>query len=68
MDTAGEGEGGMNRENSMETYTLPYVKDTASGDLLSHGELTPVLCDNLEGWEQGGSGKGGSGRRGHVYA
>ena len=26
VDTVGEGEGGMNWENSMETYTLPYVK------------------------------------------
>ena len=28
MNTGGgeEGEGGMNGENSMETYTLPYVK------------------------------------------
>ena len=25
-DTVGEGEGGMNGESSMETYTLPYVK------------------------------------------
>ena len=26
LDTAGEGEGGMNWEDSTETYTLPYVK------------------------------------------
>ena len=26
VDTVGEGEGGMNEESSMETYTLPYVK------------------------------------------
>ena len=26
VDTAGDGEGGTNWENSMETYTLPYVK------------------------------------------
>jgi len=25
-DTVGEGEGGMNGENSMETFTLSYVK------------------------------------------
>ena len=34
MDTVGEGEGGMNGESNMETYTLPYVKLTASGTLL----------------------------------
>ena len=26
LDTAGEGEDGMNRENSTDTYTLPYVR------------------------------------------
>ena len=26
VDTEGAGEGGMNWESSMETYTLPYVK------------------------------------------
>ena len=26
VDTVGEGDCGMNWENSMETYTLPYVK------------------------------------------
>ena len=26
VDTAGEGEGGANWQNSMETYALPYVK------------------------------------------
>ena len=35
MDTVGEGEGGMNGERSLETYTLPYVKQTASGHVLS---------------------------------
>ena len=34
MDTVGEGEGGMNGESNMETYTLPYVKQMASGNLL----------------------------------
>ena len=37
----------------METYTLPYVKQIASGNLLgdTHRELSPVLCDNLEQWD-----------------
>ena len=30
LDTVGEGEGGMIRENSTETYILPYVKQTAA--------------------------------------
>ena len=29
-----EGEGEMNEERSMETYTLPYVQQTANGNLL----------------------------------
>ena len=32
--TVGEGEGGTNGENSMETYTSPCVKQMASGNLL----------------------------------
>ena len=34
VDTAGEGEDGANWENSMKTYTLSYVKETASGNWL----------------------------------
>ena len=35
VDTGvGEGEDEMNGESSMETYTLPYVKQIASGNLL----------------------------------
>ena len=29
----GEGEGGTNGESGMDTYKLPYVKQTASGNL-----------------------------------
>ena len=41
-----EGEGGMNGQ-SMETYTLPYVKEIANGNLLydsrnsNQGSVTP---------------------------
>ena len=36
----------------METYTLPYAKETASGNLLyDAGNPNLVLCENLEGWE-----------------
>ena len=34
LDSAGEGEGGMIWENSIETYTLPYVKQITSESLL----------------------------------
>ena len=52
MDAVREGEGRMNRESSIETWMLPYVKQIASGDLLyDAGSSNSVLCDNLEGWE-----------------
>ena len=35
LDTVGGGESGMNSDSSMETYTLPYVKQIANGKLLS---------------------------------
>ena len=36
----------------METYTLPYVKQIASGNLLYDARTSEqVLCDNLEGWD-----------------
>ena len=50
LDSVG-GEGEMICENSIETYTLPYVKYIASGSLRHDaGHSKPVLCDNLEGW------------------
>ena len=39
VDTVGEGEGRTNGEDSIETYTLPYVKQIASGNLLCDGAL-----------------------------
>ena len=37
----------------METYTLPYVKQIASGNLLYDAKSSDqVLCDNLEGWDR----------------
>ena len=70
MDTVGEGEGGMIRENGIETYTLPQVKQIASGNLIyDTGNPKWVLCDNLEGWGGDGGGAGGESRgRGHMYA
>lgn len=40
-----------NGESSMETYTQPYVKYTASGNLLYDSELKSGLSDNPEGWD-----------------
>ena len=46
------GEGGMDWKSNTETYTLQYVKQIASGNLVyDTGNPKPVLCDNLEGWE-----------------
>ena len=45
-------------ESSIETQTLPYVKQTASGDLLCDtGNSKPGLCDNPEGWDGVGGGR-----------
>ena len=58
MDTMGEGEGGTNRESSVETYTLPFVKYISGGNLLNDvGNSDPLLCDNLEGWDGVGGGR-----------
>ena len=67
-DSAGEGEGGMIRENSIEAYTLPYAKQMTSVSLMhAAGHPKPVLWDNLEG--QGGEGGGRGVQNGgeHVY-
>ena len=34
VGTVGKGEGGTDGESSSETYTLPYVKQMTSGDLV----------------------------------
>ena len=47
--TAGEGEGGMNWESSIDIYTLLYIKQMASGKLCSTGSSV-VLYDDREGW------------------
>ena len=57
-DTVWEGEGEMNLENSMETYTLPYTKQTASGNLLydtgSSNQGSVTTQRGGMGWEVGG--------------
>ena len=52
-----------NWESSVDIYTLPCVKQTASGKRPYSTELSLALCDDLEGWQVGGSSRG----RGHVY-
>ena len=58
LDSVGESEGGMICENSIETYTLPYVKQTAGRNFLyDAGNPNLELCDNLEGWDGVGGGR-----------
>ena len=60
VDTMGEAEGGTVGESSVETRTLPYVKQIARGDsLYDAGSSDLVFCDNLEGWDGVGAGREG---------
>ena len=36
--------------------------DSQQETAVEHRELSSVLCDDLEGWDQGAGGAGGSGR------
>ena len=48
----------MNWDSGIETYTLPYVKQIASGNLLyDTGSSNPVLCENPVGQDGVGGGK-----------
>ena len=45
-----EGEGRTHRESNMEAYTLPYVKEITSGDLLCDSRsLHGGLCNSEKG-------------------
>ena len=58
VDTVGEGGDGTNWESSTKTYTLPYVKQTASGNLLYNREsFNLVRHSNLEGWNRAVGGR-----------
>ena len=49
LDSMGEGESGIIWENSIETYTLLYIKEMTSESLMHEaGHSKPVLWDNLE--------------------
>ena len=57
MDPGGKGEGGVNYESTIETYTLHYAKQIDIESLMYNAGLPKlVICDNLEGWggEEGG--------------
>ena len=60
-------DGRMNWESSIDIYTLPCVKQIASGKLLCNRELSSVLCDD-HGVEWGGGEADSGGRRYmHTY-
>ena len=50
LDSVGEGKGGTIWENSIETCTLPYVKQMTSASPVDEaGDPKPVFLDNPEG-------------------
>ena len=59
MDMGGgrEGEGEKNGENSMEAYTLPYVKQVANGNLPYDSGDSNGGSVTTEGWERVGGGR-----------
>ena len=63
----GNTEGGTNGESSMETYTLPYVKQIASGNLLYDSGRANQCSVITQRGEMGGRWEGGSKGRGHMY-
>ena len=50
MDTVGEGMGGMNWESSIETYTLPYVKQPVGICSLVQGVQSHALWQPRGMW------------------
>ena len=55
----GEGEGGMIWENGIETCIISYVKRiTSLGSMLDTGCWGLVHCDDPEGWDGEGVGRG----------
>ena len=67
MDSVGEGEGGMIRENGIETCIISYKKRIASpGSMQDTGCLGRVHWDDPEGWYREGNGRGVQDGE-HVY-
>ena len=58
LESVGEGDGGMIWENSIETCTIPYVKQIASlGSMHETGPSGLVHWDDPEGWDVEGGGR-----------
>ena len=58
----GEGEGGMIWENGTETCKLSYVKQIVSPGSMHDTRCSGLVpCDDPEGWDGEGGGRGGSG-------
>ena len=67
MDSVGEGEGGMIRDNVIETYITSYMKQIASpGSMHDTGCLGLVHWDDPEGWYREGGERGVQDGE-HVY-
>ena len=59
LDSVVEDEGGMIWENSIETFILSYMKQIANIGLMSEtGCSGLVYCDDPEGWDGEGGGRG----------
>ena len=63
MDSVGEGEGGENWENGIETCIISYMKQVASP-----GSMHDTGCLGLVHWDdpEGGYGEGGGFRMGNT--
>ena len=57
MDTRREGDGGTNGESSMETHTLTYATQIASGNVPCDAGSSDQCCDNPGGWDGLGGGR-----------
>ena len=68
LDSVEEAKSGMIWEKSIETCTLPYVKQITSASLMHEaGHPKQVLQDNPEGWGGEGGGWGFRIRGMHTY-
>ena len=67
LDSVGEGEGGMIRENGIETCIISYKKRiTSLGSMHDTGCLGLVHWDDPGGWDKEGGGRGAQDGE-HVY-
>ena len=67
LDSVGEGEGEMIRENSIETCIVSYVKYIASPGLMHETGCSGLVhWDDPEGWDGEGGGREGQDGE-HMY-